>query len=117
MADSNGRDRRKSPRKTLKFNVSFDNIEETETLPVTALNLSASGLYCISDKSIGELTRLDLVMDLNNNESIKARAVVIREEPLSNGKYGLGLFFTSILDTDRARISAIAASEAELTRE
>jgi hypothetical protein len=71
------------------------------TLPATAINVSASGIYCVSSRSIGELTRVNLVLRINNGEEIPARAVVIREEELSDGSYGIGLFFTRISEDGR----------------
>ncbi|MCK5842675.1 MAG: PilZ domain-containing protein [Candidatus Sabulitectum sp.] len=67
---------------------------------VTALNLSASGLYCICDNPLGDLTRVDVSVNLNENQ-IMARAVVIREEELPDGKWGIGFFFTRIRFEDR----------------
>jgi len=68
--------------------------------PVTALNLSASGLYCICDEPLGDLTRVDVSVSLDENQ-VMARAVVIREEELPDGKWGIGLFFTRIRFEDR----------------
>ncbi len=67
---------------------------------VTALNLSASGLYCICTDPLGDLTRVDVSVNLNENQ-IMARAVVIREEELPDGTWGIGLFFTRIRFEDR----------------
>jgi hypothetical protein len=68
--------------------------------PVTALNLSASGLYCICDGPLGDLTRVDVSVNLEGNQ-VMARAVVIREEELPEGNWGIGLFFTRIRFEDR----------------
>jgi hypothetical protein len=68
--------------------------------PVVALNLSASGLYCVSDEPLGDLTRVDVSVVLDENQ-VMARAVVIREEELPDGKWGIGLFFTRIRFEDR----------------
>ena len=73
-------------------------------LPVTALNVSASGIYCVSSRSIGELTRVELLLRVYDGDEIPARAVVIREEQLSDGSYGLGLFFTKISEDGRNTI-------------
>jgi hypothetical protein len=67
---------------------------------VTALNLSASGLYCICDEPLGDLTRVDVSVNMKDNQ-VAARAVVIREEELPDGKWGIGLFFTRIRFEDR----------------
>ncbi len=73
-------------------------------LPVTALNISASGLYCICAAPLGDLTRVDVVMRLPEAE-IEARAVVIREEEQPGGEWGVGLFYTRISLEDRKLIS------------
>lgn len=78
--------------------------KDMPVLPVTALNVSASGIYCVSSKSIGELTRVDLLLRVHGGDEIPARAVVIREEQLSDGSYGLGLFFTKISEDGRNTI-------------
>lgn len=70
-------------------------------LPATLINLSASGIYCVSSRSIGELSRVNIVLRINGGEEISARSVVIREEELADGSYGVGLFFTRI--TERGR--------------
>ncbi len=70
-------------------------------LPATVINISASGIYCISSRSIGDLTRVNIALRINGGENIPARAVVIREEELSDSSYGVGLFFTRI--TERGR--------------
>ena len=73
-------------------------------LPATAMNLSASGVYCVSSRSLGELTRVDVILRIGDGEDIHARAVVIREEELSDGSFGLGLFFTRIDEEHRNSI-------------
>ncbi len=70
-------------------------------LPASVINLSASGIYCVSSKSIGELTRVDVVLRINGDKDITARSVVIREEELSDGSFGIGLFFTRIPEQGR----------------
>lgn len=73
------------------------------SLPVTALNISASGLYCICPTPLGDLTRVDVLMRLSDIE-IEARAVVIREEEQTDGSWGVGLFYTRISLEDRKLI-------------
>ena len=73
-------------------------------LPATAINVSASGIYCVSSRNIGELTRVNIILRINGGEEIPARAVVIREEELSDGSYGIALFFTKITEQGRNAI-------------
>jgi c-di-GMP-binding flagellar brake protein YcgR len=94
-------------RSHLRTSVGCDITLNPKTMPamqVTAMNLSASGVYCVSSRSLGELTRVDLMLRLYSGEEIPARAVVIREEELSDGSYGLGLFFTRIAEESRETI-------------
>lgn len=96
-------EKRESLRTSLGCQLSVSS-KDMHALPVTALNVSASGIYCVSTRSIGELTRVDLILRVDDGEDIPARAVVIREEQLSDGSYGLGLFFTKISEEGRAII-------------
>lgn len=73
-------------------------------LPVTALNISASGMYCICPAPVGDLTRVDVHMKLADID-VEARAVVIREEERFDGTWGVGLFYTRISLDDRKLIS------------
>ncbi len=75
-------------------------------LPATAINISASGIYCVSSRSIGELTRVNMILRINGGEEIPARAVVIREEELADGSFGIGLFFTRISEEGRSKVIA-----------
>lgn len=74
------------------------------SLPVNALNISASGLYCICPAPLGDLTRVDVIIRLPEAE-IEARAVVIREEKQLDGSWGVGLFYTRISLEDRKVIT------------
>jgi len=110
MADFNGEDRRDFPRAALRFDVRVDT-DDMPVLPLRALNLSASGIYCESSRSIGELKRVQLVLKIDEwDMEIKARAVVIREEEFPDGNYGIGMFFTSIPDDARATIAELVAN-------
>lgn len=97
-------DRRLHPRVRNGFNVTVGTKGMPE-LPVTALNISASGIYCISSKRLGDLTRVEIVLRVENERCINARAVVIREEELPDETFGIGLFFTRISTEDREFIS------------
>ena len=94
-------------RSHLRTSIGCDLVLSSSSMPVlqvTPMNLSASGVYCVSARSLGELTRVDLKMRFFTGEEIPARAVVIREEELSDGSYGLGLFFTRITEEGRETI-------------
>jgi hypothetical protein len=104
MTGSPQMDRRLHPRARNGFNVTVGTKGMPE-LPVTALNISASGIYCISSKRLGDLTRVEIVLRMDENHTINARAVVIREEELPDETFGIGLFFTRISTEDREYIS------------
>ncbi|MEN8209200.1 MAG: PilZ domain-containing protein [Candidatus Fermentibacteria bacterium] len=87
-------------RASVECELSISSVNMT-ILPATLINLSASGIYCVSSRSIGELSRVNIVLRINGGEEISARSVVIREEELADGSYGVGLFFTRI--TERGR--------------
>jgi hypothetical protein len=97
-------DRRLHPRVKNGFDVTVGTKGMPE-LPVTALNISASGIYCISSKRLGDLTRVEIVLRMDEDHTINARAVVIREEELPDETFGIGLFFTRISTEDREYIS------------
>lgn len=78
--------------------------------PVTALNISASGLYCVCDEPLGDLTRVDVSINLDDHQ-VMARAVVIREEELPDGNWGIGLFFTRIRFEDRQLFASYVNGE------
>ncbi|NLP06556.1 hypothetical protein GX411_11500 [Candidatus Fermentibacteria bacterium] len=111
MSQSTGRERRAYPRASLDVDASVG-LKGFDLLPVTAVNVSASGIYIVCDRSLGEMTRVELVLRFPGMRDIGARAVVIREERLGEGRFGLGLFFTSIRDEDRALIAEIIAGTA-----
>jgi hypothetical protein len=52
---------------------------------------------------------VELLLRVDSDHEISARAVVIREEQLADANYGIGMFFTSISDENRAFISEIVA--------
>lgn len=108
MKDFTGRERRASPRAKLDLRVEVSR-EDMPILPVTGINLSASGLYVLSRRGIGELSRVDLLLRIDGTYEIPARAVVIREEQLPEGDFGIGMFFTSIRDEHRALIAELVA--------
>lgn len=105
------RDRRSHPRALIDMGASL-NVESMPVLPVTAINLSASGIYCVSPTRLAELTRVDVVLRFNGSVEMPARAVVIRSEELEDGTFGLGMFFTSISDEHRTLISELVSGSA-----
>ncbi len=100
---STGENRRSHSRSSVSCDITLSP-RNMPVLPVTALNLSASGIYCVSSRQLGELSRVDLILKMDDGQEVPARAVVIREEELADGSYGLGLFFTRITEEGRETI-------------
>lgn len=103
MRENSQKDNRLFTRASVECELTV-NPSDMPMLPATAINISASGIYCVSSRSLGELTRVNLVLRINEGDEIPARAVVIREEELSDGSYGIGLFFTRIEEKHRDTI-------------
>ncbi len=112
MAGAAGSDRRSHPRAQVDLGVSIS-AGDSPWQAVTPVNISASGIYCISGRRLGELSRLEILLKLDQGVSIQARAVVIREEALPDGTFGLGLFFTGMADEHRALIAELVSGAAK----
>ncbi len=100
---NNSKNRRFLNRANLDCDVTLY-VQDLPVMLVTAMNLSASGVYCISSQRIGELTMVEIVLRINGSREIQAKAVVIREEELQDGSFGIGLFFTRLPEEDRNTI-------------
>ncbi len=103
---------RRSDRRSIREVQVFLGTHGMPALPVKALNISSSGLYCICPAPLGDLTRLDVLLKVQEVE-ITARAVVIREEEQPDGTWGVGLFFTRIGLDDRKLINELVDGSKE----
>jgi c-di-GMP-binding flagellar brake protein YcgR len=104
-------DRRKAVRIPAKLAMEI-RISDVDTAKVESINVSANGVYFISDKYIPELTKLDITLELPAKKGQRARGrnvvcsgVVVRTEPpeqLSGvDEYEIACYFTSIDPADR----------------
>lgn len=86
---------------------------------LVASDLSLGGLFCSSSHDYAEMTRLEVRLELpdpGGSESIAVEAVVVRRKELKStsgdGRYELGLFFTSMSDDARERLARFLATHA-----
>lgn len=75
-------------------------------------NISASGAYCLLDRFIAPMTKLDLRLELPNgmrNRIIRCSGVVVRVEPVvsdaNHGRYHIAVFFSELSPKDRTAIT------------
>lgn len=92
-------------------------ISDIDTARVESINVSANGVYFLSDKYIPELTKLDITLDLPTVKDDKARGksvvcsgVVVRTEPPEEsagvGEYEIACYFTSIDNSDKETLES-----------
>ena len=74
----------------------------------TILNISRGGLYFVSTKHIEPssivMTRIDLSSIDPELYDVEALAMVVRSKQLDDGKYGIGLMFSSIYDNHKENL-------------
>ena len=78
-----------------------------------ARDLSLGGLYCTSSVDFPEMTRLAVTLMLpgsrGGTEPLEMEAVVVRRQAVgassSSPRFELGLFFVSVNDEQRARLT------------
>ena len=103
-------ERRASPR--VLERVLLDIADAGITLRTETKNLSASGAYCMLERFIAPMTKLQLAFDLpNGSRRVKVRCsgVVVRVEPVvtnaERGGYNVAIFFTELAERDRVAIA------------
>jgi len=114
---SDGRERRRAPRKDTRFtvrNISHDgdgnggHSEYCETR-----NISRNGAYCLSEKPFPEFARINITLELSetedkNLEDLECEGVVVRADGAVNvnGKemHAFALFFDRMSEEDRCKI-------------
>ena len=81
------------------------------TLQAETKNLSAAGVYCVLERFLAPMTKLQLRFALPNGgrtQAVNCSGVVVRVEPVVNqpdqGRYNVAIFFTDLTDRDRAAI-------------
>jgi c-di-GMP-binding flagellar brake protein YcgR len=81
-------------------------------IPADGLNISATGLACITDVPQESGSRMFTMfqLDPDSEESlVKCEGVVSRCDKKPNGEYEIGVEFTDILDSDRKKIEVYLA--------
>jgi c-di-GMP-binding flagellar brake protein YcgR len=71
----------------------------------TTVNISRGGLFFISHRPIDHASVLKIVVDMSSLDkvfpSFEAMAMVVRCTQISDGKYGIGLMFSTIYQDDK----------------
>jgi c-di-GMP-binding flagellar brake protein YcgR len=109
-------DRRKAVRIPAKLAMEI-RISDVDTARVESINVSANGVYFLSNKYIPELTRLDITLDLPTVKDQRARGksvvcsgVVVRTDPPEEqpgvAEYEIACYFTSIADSDKETLES-----------
>lgn len=80
----------------------------TDGMKADTVNISSRGLYCVTDQSIPEFSKLRVAIELplsdGDRYKIECDGVVVRAEPHKAGarkSYSLAIYFLN-LDSDRA---------------
>lgn len=75
-------------------------------------NISCVGAYCEVDKYLAPMTKLDIVLvlnDRNKNTKVKCQGVVVRSEPQEYNekqeKYNIAIYFNYITDPEKQKIT------------
>jgi c-di-GMP-binding flagellar brake protein YcgR len=109
-------DRRKAVRVPAKLAMEI-RISDTQTAKVESINVSAHGVYFMSEKYIPELTKLDITLDLPRGKAEGARGdsvlcsgVVVRTDPeveqAGVAEYEIACYFTSIDPADKETLES-----------
>ena len=103
-------ERRQAPRVTERVWLALRG--EATDLRAETKNLSTIGAYCVLDRFLSPMTKLQLEFELPNGARrvrIRVEGAVVRVEPIvdsaERGRYHVGIYFTEMSDQDRAAIS------------
>ena len=102
-------ERRQSPR--IAERVPLAITDATTELFAETLNVSASGAYCLLDRFIAPMSKLQLRFELFNGSrlvKVSCSGVVVRVDPVAgpNGpRYQTAVFFTELSERNRAAIT------------
>ena len=113
-------ERRRAPRVVERISVSLTDADSE--LRAETQNLSVCGAYCLLDRFIAPMTKLQLRLELPSGErtvQIQCMGVVVRVEPVAanveRGRYHVAIFFTDLTDRDRSAISRFVLSRLSAT--
>ena len=98
-------EKRKAPRFRIHQMIEIQFPKETFILS-EGINLSESGLLCITEKCIEPYTKIFIMLEIplgHETFTLKADGVVIRSEEI-DGEHYTGIDFTSLFDSERLKI-------------
>ncbi len=111
-------ERRQHPR--VNFNLPIKISDTSRDLVTETKNVSASGAYCVVNKDIGLMTKLEIIILIplkkNNKKNLKkitCGGVVVRRDYIKNNgssKYNIAIYFNDIKDTDRKLLTSYVNS-------
>lgn len=111
-------ERRSHPRIRTTFELQGGPGGEESMARMVASDLSLGGLYCLSTRDYAEMTQLSVRLELGPqsryDDALELQAVVVRRKQLQSSSTGqprfeLALFFTSLTEDQRERISRYLA--------
>ena len=120
MAAGMTQEKRSAPRiaKQIRFAIN----DGTSIIQAETKNLSISGAYCLIDKFIAPMTKLEIRFELPHKPrpaKIRLTGVVVRVEPVVSanqmGKYNMAIFFSDLSGHDREAIAAFVREHLALT--
>lgn len=105
-----GRERRQAPR--VDERVLLEIRDATMEQRTETTNISTVGAYCMLDRFIPPMTKLQLQFEIPNGARrvrIQGEGVVVRAEPVvtnaEQGRYNIAIFFTEMTDHNRSVIA------------
>ena len=105
------KERRQAPRVAERVAVAISS-SDGEAIQAETQNLSTTGAYCLLDRFIAPLTKLELAFELPNGARrtrIRGTGVVVRVEPRitegSQSHYYVAIFFSEMSERHRDAIS------------
>jgi len=114
-------ERRRAPRTAERIAVSIS--DAASAFQAETKNLSASGAYCVIDRFIPPMTKLQLQFDLpdgTRHTSVRCSGVVVRVDPVvanaERGRYHIAIFFNDLAEKDRAAIGRFVGQRLAASR-
>ncbi len=112
-ATHTGGERRRAPRARTDLPLTLS--VPGKSAPARICDISLSGVCCTTDRPIGVMTQVGLVIMLpehSRKASIECRGAVVRSRKLAgerpaNAAYETAIFFTSMSDDDRVELQQI----------
>jgi hypothetical protein len=104
-------ERRRAPR--IPGRVSLAVTDGGAEVQAETKDLSASGAYCLMDRFLAPMSKLQLRFELprarSGRTTVRCAGVVVRVEPVvseaDRGRYHIAIFFTELSERDRSVIS------------